>query len=317
MENRLGGARVRVIEQPRRNNDFTALVEVDARGRGMQRVSLDFYWDDAGRAVSRGRDVYRDDRGYGAGTRARTNDRYGAAGNGSGMARWAGQVDNEVFVLLRGRQFFSTAVRGRSVYNQQTDITNPMPRRPLTVHLQDIQGRGQIEIAEQPDNSNNFTAKIHIMDPQAGAGAYSFTIAWEEAGYDNGGQPQQGYPAQSGGVLSPDGAYSGGNTGYGYGTNGVGGVRWSAQVDGRVRVSFRDNQAFTQRLSGQQTHGEQVSFAAPVPRRNVDVAVNKLRGRGDVDVIQRPAANNNYTLIVEIDDKDGGSDVYDLEIRWQ
>lgn len=314
VENRLGGARVRVVEQPRRNNDFTALVEVDARARGMQRVSLDFYWED--RALSRNRDVYRDDRGYGSGTRARTNDRYGAGGaNSTGMARWSGQVDNEVFVLLRGRQFFSTAVRGRTVYNQQTDVTNPMPRRPVTVHLQDIQGRGQIEIAEQPDSSNSFTAKIRVIDPQNGAGAYSFTLAWDESGYNNGAYSQQTYP-QQGGVLSPDGSYGASNPGYG--TNaGIGGVRWSAQVDGRVRVSFRDNQAYTQRISGQQTYGEQVSFASPVPRRNVDVGVNKLRGRGDVDVVQRPSAGNNYTLVVEINDKDGGADVYDLEIQWR
>jgi hypothetical protein len=106
------------------------MVEIDTRNRGMQRVSLDFYWDDRG-AVSRNRD-----RDYGEGTRARTNDRAGAR-NASGVARWSGQVDDEVFVLMRGRQFFSTAVRGRSVYNQQTDITNPLPRRPVNVTLQD------------------------------------------------------------------------------------------------------------------------------------------------------------------------------------
>lgn len=323
VENRLGSARVRVLEQPRRNNDFTALVEVDTRGRGMQRVSLDFYWEERGGAVSRNRDrdVYRDDRGYGVGSRSRTNDRYGAAGNSTGMARWSGQVDNEVFVLLRGRQFFSTAVRGRTVYNQQTDITNPMPRRPVNVVLQDVQGRGEIEIAEQPDQSNNFTAKVRIIDPQSGAGSYAFTMTWDETGYNNtGSYPAQTYPSQtypnSGGVLSPEGGAYGTNSGS-YGAAGVGGVRWSGQVDGRVRVSFRDNQAFTQRLSGQQTRGEQVSFGSPVPRRNVDVAVNKLRGRGDVDVIQRPSAGNNYTLVVEIDDKDGGADVYDLEIQWR
>ena len=320
VENRLGGARVQVVEQPRRANDFTAIVEVDARNRGMQRVSLDFYFEErggGGGAVSRNRDVYRDDRGYGNGSRARTNDRSGAAGNG--MARWSGQVDNEVFVLLRGRQFFSTAVRGRAVYNQQTDITNPMPRRPVNVVLQDIQGRGQVEIAEHPSQDNNFTAKVRIVDPESGAGSYSFTMAWDESGYNNTGSYGQTYPSQtypnSGGVLSP----SGGSYGTGSGTysSGVSGVRWSGQVDGRIRVSFRDSQAFTQRISGQQTSNEQVSFGSPVPRRSVDVDVNKLRGRGDVNVVQRPAANNNYTLVVEINDTDGGADVYDLEIMWR
>jgi hypothetical protein len=207
---------------------------------------------------------------------------------------------------MRGRQFFSTAVRGRSVANQQTDVTNPLPRRPVNVTLQDAQGRGQIEITEQPDSSNNYTAKIRITDSEAGSGFYSFTLGWDETG--NSGSNNRGY-SQDTGVLSPGGA----NT-YGTGTSGV---RWSGQVDGRVRVSFRDNQAYTQRLSGQEVYGQQVSFGSPVPRRTVDVDVNKLRGRGDVNVIQRPSPNNNYTLVVEINDSDGGSDVYDLEIVWR
>ena len=137
-----------------------------------------------------------------------------------------------------------------------------------------MQGRGQIEIAEQPNDQNNFTAKVRIVDPQNGADTYSFTMAWDESGYNSGvGQtyPSQSYPA-SGGVLSPNGGVyndRGVNNGGAYGS-GVSGVRWSGQVDGRVRVSFRDNQAFTQRLSGQQTYNEQVSFGSPVPRRNVE-----------------------------------------------
>jgi hypothetical protein len=305
VENRLGGARVRVLEQPRRNNNYTAMVEIDTRGRGMQRVSLDFYWDERG-AVSRNN---RNDR-YGEGTRSRTNDRLGNSGNANGLARWSGQVDDEVFVLMRGRQFFSTAVRGRTVYNQQTDITNPLPRRPVNVTLQDARGRGQIEIAEQPDSRNNFTAKIRITDPEAGAGTYGFTLGWDDSGNNSGNYNQDTYP--NGGVLSP-GGYSGTDS---YGS-GVGGVRWAGQVDGRVRVSFRDNQAFTQRLSGQEVYGQQVNFANPVPRRNVDVAVNKLRGRGDVQIVQRPSASNNYTVMVEINDTDGGADVYELEIAWR
>jgi hypothetical protein len=82
-------------------------------------------------------------------------------------------------------------------------------------------------------------------------------------------------------------------------------------------VSFRDNQASVQRLSGQEVYGQQVNFGSPLPRRTVEVAINKLRGRGDVNVVQRPSPGNNYTLVVEINDSDGGSDVYDLEVAWR
>lgn len=303
VENRQGGGRARVLEQPRRNNDFTALVEITSRNRGSQFMSLDFYWDDRG-AVSRN----RNNRDSGYGTRSRANDRLNASG--SGTARWSGEVDNEVFVLLRGRQILNTAVRGRSVYGQQADVSTPLPRRPVTVSLLDVQGRGQIELVEQPDQNNNFTAKIRVVDPQAGAGSYSFTLGWDEsgAGYSNSGSYSSG-----GGILSP-----GGGSGGVYNSNiGTGSARWTGQVDGRVRVTFRDNQAYAQRISGQEVYGEQASFGSSMPRRAFDVDVNKLRGRGDVSILQQPSPQNNYSLVIEINDRDSGSDTYDLEVSWR
>jgi hypothetical protein len=307
VESRQGAARVRVLEQPRRNNNFTATVEVSAQGRRAQPVALDFYWaDNRSSRTNSGRNRIND----GSGTRSRADDRLGR--NSSGTARWSGEVDNEVFVLMRGRQMLNTAVRGRNVSGQQADVSTPLPRRPVTVTLQDIQGRGQVELAEQPDDQNNYTAKVRIVDPQSGSGSYSFTLAWDEGGYGNQSRyPDTDYPSTSG-VLSPGGVSN--NSGN-YG--GSGGARWAGQVDGRVRVSFRDNRASSQRLSGQQIYGEQVAFGSPMPRRSLDVAVNKLRGRGDVNLVQEPSAQNNYTAIVEINDSDSGADVYELELTWR
>ena len=218
-----------------------------------------------------------------------------------------GEVDGEVFVLVRGRQVLNTAVRGRSVYGQQTDVSTPLPRRPVTVSLMDVQGRGQIDLAEQPDEQNNYTAKIRIVDPQPGAGAYSFTLAWDD-------DTRGGYRANSGGgILSPNGNYRG-NGSY---SDGAGSARWSGQVDGRVRVSFRGNQAFSERLSGGEVRGEQAALGSGLPRRPVDVSINKLRGRGEVNIVQQPSPQNNYTLVVEINDPEGGADIYELEVSWR
>jgi len=264
-------------------------------------MSLDFYWQDQRPSSS---DRYGD-RNSGYGSRSRTDDRYNQS---LGGARWSGDVDTEVFVLVRGRQVFNTPVRGRSVSGQQVDITTPLPRRPVTVTLQDVQGRGQVELVEQPDQANNYTAKVRIVDSQPGFGNYHFTMAWDDVGqgYGNRGPNY----SNDRGVLTPDGSYN--NNG-----NSNGSARWTAQIDGRVRVSFRNNQAFTERLSGGDVRGEQVNFNSAMPRRPVDVEINKLRGRGDVTIIQRPSPENNYTLVIDIDDREGGSDVYDLQLNWR
>lgn len=312
VENRLGGAQVRILEQPRRNNNFTAMVEIATRGRAAQRVSLDFYWDEDLRRNSGLNRDNRDDRDIGnRGRGARRGGNNRASQDAAGSANWSGEVDDEVFILLRGRQLLNTAVRGRAVYGQQMEVNAPLPRRPVTVTLQNIEGRGQIELAEQPDQQNNFTAKVRILDKENGAGHYSFTLAWDDIGYGN-----SGAGAVSGGVLSPSGGGIANNNGdYQTGANSA---RWAGQVDGRVRVTFRGNQASSQRLTGAEVYGEQASFGSSLPRRgSLDVSVNKLRGRGDVDIVQRPEAGNGYTLIVEINDKDGGADAYDLEVSWR
>jgi hypothetical protein len=45
--------------------------------------------------------------------------------------------------------------------------------------------------------------------------------------------------------------------------------------------------------------------------------VRTLDGRGDVDVVQQPNARNDYTTIVRIVDRSGGSDRYRVSAFWQ
>jgi hypothetical protein len=52
----------------------------------------------------------------------------------------------------------------------------------------------------------------------------------------------------------------------------------------------------------------------PLPRAPLNVGVAVQDGRGGVYVIDTPCEHNDYTLIVEIHDADGGADRYDLEL---
>jgi len=54
-----------------------------------------------------------------------------------------------------------------------------------------------------------------------------------------------------------------------------------------------------------------------LPRRDGQVSIQVENGRGTVDVIQQPSAQNNYTTIVRIQDPRSGSDNYRLTAYWQ
>jgi hypothetical protein len=105
-----------------------------------------------------------------------------------------------------------------------------------------------------------------------------------------------------------------------YGQDGSGSgselFEWNGRVDREVQVVMRGNQIWTNQIG--QTEGRGRSRVMDnLPRRNGEVTVQVLRGRGDVQVIQQPNAQNNYTTIVRIEDPRSGSDNYRLAAYWQ
>lgn len=125
-----------------------------------------------------------------------------------------------------------------------------------------------------------------------------------------------------------------GNSGYGnnnggYGNNGgydrpdnnnnnrvSGRVTWRGTVDDEVQLTIRGNNVETRTISGSEFRNETFNFTSPLPNRNVTVQVNKKDGRGDVRVLQQPSRSNNYTAVIQIQDKKGSNDRYELDIYW-
>src|ERR1700736_5099470 len=118
-----GRGAVRVIDQPRLENDYTASVQIEDLQGGRSFYSLAFYWD-AGFASS----------GHGH----------------AGKLSWSGRVDDEVTVSCRAGQCVSEVVRGASVMRERARFSQPLPRAEVRVSLENIQGRGEIRLIEQP-----------------------------------------------------------------------------------------------------------------------------------------------------------------------
>jgi hypothetical protein len=283
--------------------------------------TLDFFWTANPNSGSRNRDPYydqgrRDTRGDGVQTRGRANDRAGY-----GEMIWTGTVDQEAVVEIRGRRAMTRTVRGQRVLGERAEFSSAMPRNAM-VRIEDAQGRGRVELVQQPDQYGG-VALVRILDDQGGAAQYSFKLVWDDGSgaFSGSGVPSRTdpYHASQSGVLTPgSGGY--GNSGYGNSGSGAGAnlMRWSGRVDGRVRVSVQGDRAWTTRVQGGPVVGEQVNFGGALPNRNLsDVNVRKLQGRNDVQMIQRPSPENGYTFIFEINDSDSGADDYVVEVNWR
>jgi hypothetical protein len=211
----------------------------------------------------------------------------------SGVARenslsWMGRVDDEVVVSCRRNSCEAEAVRGQQVARDRFRFSDPLPERDVTVSLEDTSGRGEIRLVEQPRERNDYTARVLIRDRDGGSGDYSFTLAWTP--------PPRG------------------DRGFDFARRGL---VWSGRVDGRVRVIVEGNSVSTQALSGRPVEAERADFARGLPRRDsANATVRKLRGRGRIEIVEYPSRRNDYRLVFEIDDSDGGTDNYQVEVGW-
>jgi hypothetical protein len=96
----------------------------------------------------------------------------------------------------------------------------------------------------------------------------------------------------------------------------LGRLNWQGTVDDEVHLTIRGNIVQVKTISGTEYNDALFNFSSPLPNENVQVFVNKKDGRGTAKVIQQPTADNNFTAIVQIQDKNGGAREYDLEIYW-
>jgi hypothetical protein len=203
----------------------------------------------------------------------------------TGKITWSGMVDGETIVACREQ----TCTAGADVLRAKSKFSGPLPDREVQVTLDETQGRGDIRLVEQPSEVNGYAAKVRIHDARRGLSNYSFRLTWDRPGKP--AEPQPSYSQRS--------------------------LVWSGHVDGRVRVTVQGGAAYSEAVSGQPVGGEHAWFEHPLPKRSdLNPTIKKLSGRGKVEIAERPSTGNNYRLIFEINDSDGGVENYEIEVSW-
>jgi hypothetical protein len=92
---------------------------------------------------------------------------------------------------------------------------------------------------------------------------------------------------------------------------------WSGRVDKEVRIQLRGNRAFVQNANAADGRFARSRVMHELPRRDGRLVVERLDGRGIVDVLVQPSARNGYTATFRIRDPRGGSDNYHIVARWE
>ena len=212
---------------------------------------------------------------------------------------WSGRVDHAAVVSCKAKSCVSTSgqggseqgsVRGAPVADEHFKFSKPLPDRAIEVRLDRVDGRGEIRLIEQPRESNHYTARVSIRDPGTGATDYAFTLVWNRAS-----------DKEPGPIPEPIGRA----------------FVWTGRVDGRVRVTIQGGASFSEVLEGARVVAEHAETLRPLPQRSdVMPVIRKVRGRGQVAIVEAPSEKNNYRLIFEIDDPESGADDYQIELDW-
>ena len=99
--------------------------------------------------------------------------------NRSGKFEFRGRIDGEVVFHIRGDVVSAEAVQGLPVRVERFQFSQPIPGQQMpSFQLRQRDGRGRVELLEQPNPGNGFTAVIRVSDDRRGDDRYHFELNW-------------------------------------------------------------------------------------------------------------------------------------------
>jgi len=244
---------------------------------------------------------------------------------GQELFEWSGRVDREVQIIMRGNQISTRNVGDSETGRARSRVMMQMPRQDGQVVADVENGRGNVEVIQQPNAQNGYTTVIRIVDPAAGDGNYRVAAYWQN--YSNGDYVGNNGVGRARGRNRDINNGNGGNGGYDnrdrnngdYGRNSNQGIlHWSGNVDGELEIRIQNGRITYRNLTGAQPTSVRASGGnMSMPRNGGEVAIAQGQGRGSVAVIQQPTSYNGNTTVIRVRDPQGGYGYYDFDLVWR
>jgi hypothetical protein len=88
-------------------------------------------------------------------------------------------VDNRADVRLRGDRIWITTVEGAKARDEGSQCSQPLPYNFVrNFQIRQEAGRTRVNLVQEPDRQNNYTALLAIEDRQGGGDYYTFDVSW-------------------------------------------------------------------------------------------------------------------------------------------
>lgn len=240
-----------------------------------------------------------------------------ARADGRTLLMWSGTVDREAIITMRGA-FVDTRGDGFETYRDaRVRVTEALPRVNGVVRVR-VDGRGDVDVIEQPSALNGYTARVRVRDRQSGADRYRLVFTWE-------GQPtfdrrdrrdDERWDDRRGDGWGDRGRRGGRDDEYA-GRTGAGALHWSGNVDDVAEIRIRGRRVEFYARSGRQLSNVEYDVrGAGLPQASMPLDLRRFAGRGNVTIAEFPRAYNDWTAVIRIEDLRSGPDRYDIDLRW-
>ena len=246
------------------------------------------------------------------------------------LFQWNGRVDREVQIVMRGGSVWTNDVGQTEPGRARSRALGVLPRENGEVSVRLTNGRGDVDVIQQPTMRNDYTTIVRIRDPRSGADNYRLVAYWQ--GYSNGdvydrnggvgrGRNRNGqsgvYRGRNNDGDDDDRGQSRGSNGQ-YGTYGQSMLHWSGNVDGELEIRIQNGRIDYRTISGQQPMNVRADGGnLDMGRSDARVSVTQNQGRGSVSVVQQPSSWNGYATVIRIRDPQGGYGYYDFNLLLQ
>jgi hypothetical protein len=212
---------------------------------------------------------------------------------------WSGRVDSIARISIQGGGARVSLVGSEQNGAGDLHVRNELPHRDGTVTVQVASGRGDVDVVQQPQADNDYTAIVRIRDHSGGSDRYQLTALWtpgttttsEVAGEVDRSRRRDEY------------------------VRNVGMLHWTGDVDKTVVVRWRADRAMLQTVDGDDARNVRADVSGVgLPDRDVNLRIVQREGRGNIIIEQQPSSGNNYTAVIRINDPQSGYGHYDFDV---
>lgn len=211
---------------------------------------------------------------------------------------WAGRVDSVARITIQGGGARVSLVGTEDNGAGDLHVRNELPHRDGTITVQVAEGRGDVDVVQQPRADNDYVAIIRIRDQSGAADHYRLTALWTP------GTTSAEMAGEVDRVRRRD-----------VNVRDVGVLHWTGDVDKTAVIRWRGDRAMLQNVDGDVARNVRADVAGiGLPDRDVTLRIVQREGRGNIIIEQQPSSGNNYTAVIRVNDPQNGYGHYDFDV---